>query len=150
MIDYSLKYARKNLSGFVVEKLPDGSTALFDRATKTVHSLNSSAAAAFELCREPKSVSELAREMSDALAIPVTDVMALAAAGELEQAGLVIGTGARQAEDERASRRAMLKAAGVALPIVLSLTAAEQQAHAAMAISGTTSTTPAPTTTVLT
>jgi hypothetical protein len=147
MIDYSPKYTRKSSSDFVVERLPDGSTAVFDRATKTVHSLNASAAAAFEACREPKTVSELAHEMGQALSAPVTDAVALAAAGELEQAGLVVGTGVPQAEPERASRRAILKAAGVALPVVLSLTAAEQQAHAATAASGAATTTPAPTTT---
>ena len=52
------------------------------------------------------------------------------AVAELEGAGLVTSSGGTP-ELRNASRRELLKAAGVALPVVLSLTAAEQRAFAA-------------------
>ena len=54
---------------------------------------------------------------------------------ELERAGLVTSSGATQ-ELRNASRRQLLKAAGAALPVVLSLTAAEQRVFAQGAGSG--------------
>ena len=116
---------------FVVERLPDGSTVVFESATKTVHSLNPLAALVFEACREKISVTRLI----EAIGSPVSEEPILAAIGELESAGLVERSGA-----EGTSRRGVLRAvgiaAGAAVPMVLSLTASEQRAYAAIARSG--------------
>ena len=117
-----VRIASENL---VVEKLPDGSTAVFDSAGGAVHSLNASAAAAFDACRESCTVEAVATAMSDALDGPVTGDFARAAIAELETAGLVECSG------QAASRRSVLRAVGgIALPVVLSLGVAEQRAWA--------------------
>jgi len=115
----------------IVEKLPDGSTVVLDTVTKTVHSINQAAAAAFEACRERQTVARLATAMQEILQSPVTEEMALEAVWELQRAGLIACSGSRPPEVAETSRRSVLKtAAAVAAPLVLSLTAAEQRAYA--------------------
>ena len=125
---------------WVVAKLPDGSTAVFDTSTKTVHSIHQTAAAAFEACRHRRTVSQLATAMQEILQSPVTEETALAAVYELQRAGLVACSAATPLEHEMASRRSVLQAMGTAAaaaaPLVLSLTAAEQSAYAQGANSG--------------
>jgi Prealbumin-like fold domain/Coenzyme PQQ synthesis protein D (PqqD) len=123
-----LEIARSGSSELVVQALPDGSTAIFEVATRNVYSLNPSAAAAWESCASPTTLSQLAAAMSRRLNAPVTEDLAHEAVSELVAVGLVRVT---PAERLGTSRRAMLKqAAGVALPVVLALTGAEQRAHA--------------------
>jgi hypothetical protein len=136
-------FQQMSARGFIVEKLPDGSTAIFDKVTNTVHALNASAAAAFEACHEPVTLSALTAVIEQRLGRAVTEDTALEAVAELERAGLVSASGTTE-ELRNASRRQLLKAAGVALPVVLSLTAAEQRAFAAQAVSAPTTTTAAP------
>jgi hypothetical protein len=125
----------------LIERLPDGSTAIFDRRTRTMHSLNASAAAAFEACRDHHTVDALAQAMGERLHAEVTPGVALAAIGELEKAGLAVCSG-QEAAGGRATRRGLLStAAAVALPAILTLTAGEQKAFARDAGSGTTTTT---------
>jgi PqqD family protein of HPr-rel-A system len=88
----------------VIEKLPDGSTAVFDSRSGAVHSLNASAAAAFEACRQSRTVADVARAMSDALDGPVTGDFARAAIWELEAAGLVECSG------QATSRKSVMRA----------------------------------------
>jgi hypothetical protein len=124
----------------VVDKLPDGSTAVFDTLTKTVHSINKTAAAAFEACREKRNLPQLATAMREILESPVTEETALAAISQLERAGLVACSGARPPEPGKTSRRSVLKAVGsaaaMAAPLVLSLSSAEQRAYAQGSTSG--------------
>ena len=128
MASVELEIVRSGSSEFVVQPLPDGSTAIFEVATKNVYSLNQSAAAAWEACASPTTLSRLATEMSRRLSSPVTEDLAHEAVSELVAVGLVSAT---PAEQLGTSRRAMLKqVAGVALPVVLVLTGAEQRAHA--------------------
>ena len=128
MASPDLEIVRSGSSEFVVQPLPDGSTAIFEVATKNVYSLNQSAAAAWEACASPTTLSRLATEMSRRLSSPVTEDLAHEAVSELVAVGLVSVT---PAERLGTSRRAMLKqVAGLALPVVLVLTGAEQRAHA--------------------
>ena len=128
MASVELEIVRSGSSEFVVQPLPDGSTAIFEVATKNVYSLNQSAAAAWEACASPTTLSRLATEMSRRLSSPVTEDLAHEAVSELVAVGLVSVT---PAERLGTSRRAMLKqVAGLALPVVLVLTGAEQRAHA--------------------
>jgi len=128
MASVELEIVRSGSSEFIVQALPDGSTAIFEVATKNVYSLNPSAAAAWEACASATTLSRLATEMSRRLNRPVTEDLAHEAVSELVAVGLVSAT---PAERLGTSRRAMLKqVAGVALPVVLVLTGAEQRAHA--------------------
>ena len=146
MASLELEIVRSGSSEFVVQPLPDGSTAIFEVATKNVYSLNQSAAAAWEACASPTTLSRLATEMSRRLSSPVTEDLAHEAVSELVAVGLVSVT---PAERLGTSRRAMLKqVAGLALPVVLVLTGAEQRAHAQSNGSNPiTPTTPSPGTT---
>lgn len=126
--------------GYILEVLPDGSRAMFDKVTNTVYALDASAAAAFEACQEPVTLSELMEAMRRSLGKAVTEEVAWEAVAELKRSGLVNSSGPTE-ELRSASRRALLKAAGVAVPVVLSLTAAEQRVFALGAGSGTTTTT---------
>ena len=128
MASVELEIVRSGSSEFIVQALPDGSTAIFEVATKNVYSLNPSAAAAWEACASVTTLSRLAAAMSRRLNRPVTEDLAHEAVSELVAVGLVSVT---PAERFGTSRRAMLKqVAGVALPVVLVLTGAEQRAHA--------------------
>ena len=128
MASFELEIVRSGSSEFIVQALPDGSTAIFEVATKNVYSLNPSAAAAWEACASATTLSRLAAAMSRRLNKPVTEDLAHEAVSELVAVGLVSAT---PAEQLGTSRRAMLKqVAGVALPVVLVLTGAEQRAHA--------------------
>jgi hypothetical protein len=130
-----------NSAALQVENLPDGSTAVFNTATQTIHSLHPIASAAFTACPTKKTLSELVVAMSDLLSRPVTEAEALSAISELEHAGLVACAEPPQFVEAASSRRSLLKAAGAAVPLVLSLTALEQSAYAEAAGSGTTTTT---------
>jgi len=125
-----------------VAKLPDGSTAVFDSATQTIHALDASTAAVWEACREPKTLSELTDAMRRESGEATGDTV-LEAVSELERTGLVAVSGATGLLHD-ASRRSLLKAAGIAVPVVLSLTAAEQRAFAAVASSALTTRQPVP------
>jgi hypothetical protein len=139
-----LEIARSGSSELVVQALPDGSTAIFEVATRNVYSLNPSAAAAWESCASPTTLSQLAAAMSRRLNAPVTEDLAHEAVSELVAAGLVRVT---PADRLGTSRRTMLKqAAGVALPVVLALTGAEQRAYAQGTGSGPTTAPPVTTT----
>ena len=128
MASVELEIVRSGSSEFIVQALPDGSTAIFEVATKNVYSLNPSAAAAWEACASATTLSRLAAAMSRRLNRPVTEDLAHEAVSELVAVGLVKAT---PAEQLGTSRRTMLKqVAGVALPVVLVLTGAEQKAHA--------------------
>jgi hypothetical protein len=128
MASVELEIVRSGSPEFIVQALPDGSTAIFEVATKNVYSLNPSAAAAWEACDSATTLSRLATAMSRRLNRPVTEDLAHEAVSELVAVGLVTAT---PAERLGTSRRELLKqAAEVAIPVVLVLTGAEQRAHA--------------------
>lgn len=119
----------------IVERLPDGSTAVFDGNSKTVYSLNVSAAAAWEACRNKATLGQIMQAIETALNAPVTEEAALAAVSQLEEAGLVTASYPGRLSASEASRRSLLKAVGAlgaAAPLVLALKASEQRAFAAL------------------
>jgi hypothetical protein len=128
MSSADLGVERIDSSELIVQSLPDGSAAIFETSTKNVYSLNATAAAAWEACATATTLPQVAAAMSARLTAPVTEEVAHVAVSELEAAGLVRVTSAAAWQT---SRRAMLKqVAGVAIPMVLVLTGAEQRAHA--------------------
>jgi len=123
-----IKVLRSKSSELIVQTLPDGSTAIFDVPTKNVHSLNPSAAAAWEACASATTLPQIATAMSRRLHVPITEDLAHEAVSELAAVGLVTVTPRHSFET---SRRDLLKqAAGAAIPAVLSLLGVRQQAHA--------------------
>jgi hypothetical protein len=145
MASHELDIARTGSPNVIAQKLPDGSMAIFEAASKNVYSLNPSAAAAWDACESATTLPRLAAAMSRQLNAPITEDLAHEAVSELLAAGLV-----RVSPAERlgTSRRTMLKqVAGVAIPVVLVLTGAEQRALAQNNGSNPPVTTPPPGTT---
>jgi hypothetical protein len=143
-------FTQTNVSHLLIEKLSDGTTAILDTNSKSVYSLNASAAAAFEACRGTVSAAQVAETMQSILGTPVTEDLALAAIAQLEEHGLASSSVPEDVASV-ASRRSLLKrigaVGGAAVPVVLALTAAEQRASAFQQGSGTTTTTTTTTTT---
>jgi hypothetical protein len=120
-----------------IEKLPDGSTAIYNAANKTVYSLNAPAAAAWEACGDTTSLAQIVGKMQRSFNPAVTEEVALEALRQLEEKGLV----ETMAPPPGPTRRSMVATAGAIAPLVLALTFAEQRAFALGVGSGTTTTT---------
>jgi Chaperone of endosialidase/Coenzyme PQQ synthesis protein D (PqqD) len=131
-----------------VEKLPDGSTAIFDERSKSVHSLNPSATIVWNACAGGATFSQVTAALVQHRG-PSDEQTALQAIVQLQQAGLVTAETPIAGLQIDMERRSILKSVGslgaMAAPLVLTLTSAEQRAYAQQAGSRTT---PAPTTTI--
>jgi hypothetical protein len=124
-----------------IEKLPDGSTAIFNAANKTVYSLNAPAAAAWEACGGTTSLAQIVETMQRSFNPGVTEDVALEALRQLEEKGLIETLAP---PPPGPTRRSMVATAGAIAPLVLALTFAEQRAFAGFVGSGTTTTTTLP------
>jgi hypothetical protein len=146
LTDAPLLFERPPADRYLVERLPDGSAAVFDRETAAVHSLNEPAAFAWECCIEPRTLSELAEALGEA---GVLDAQAVAAAcvRELTAAGLLGARETAGALPERTRRQAfrlLLQGAAV-VPVVLTMSVAEQHVFAQGTGSPIATPTPTPT-----
>jgi hypothetical protein len=126
-------FHRLSDSHVVTERLADGSLAIFDSHHGTVHSLHPSAAAVWDCCVAPVTIPRILQILQDDGGVSVSADTVASALRELERAGLV-----QREEPEGSlfqSRRAALRqiaqaSAATALPLVLTLTAAEQRVYA--------------------
>jgi hypothetical protein len=128
-----MQVKRIGSTNLAAEKLPDGSTAIFDPASKTVYSLNATAAAAWEACGESSTLAQVVEAMQRSFNPAVTEETALEALSQLQEKGLV---SIAEPHSVPTRRSAMAAAAALAAPLVLALTFAEQKAHAVVAASG--------------
>lgn len=137
-----MKYRQTDRSQLLIEKLPFGDTAIFNRQTRSVHSLNGGASVVFEACAATASVEQMKAALSGYLDKPADDAILWASIEQLESAGLIEPLEPPPAELIDLGRRAVLKGLGkagsVALPLVLTMTAAEQTTYAQSAGSGST------------
>lgn len=135
-------FAQCGNESLTVEKLSDGSMAIVDNRTKSVHSLNATAALVWEACARGASVDEIRRAVELAAQSPVSEEIVLKALAELRKADLVESNAPNFAAEPDLGRRSVLRrvaaAGAVAVPVVLTLTAAEQKAYAFQSQSGTT------------
>ena len=116
---------RVSSNDLIVNAMPDGSRVIRNSNNDTVFALNATAGAAWDACSTPASVNHVAEEMRRSFDPNVTEELAEAAILELEDKKLVTVSGAK------ATRREVLAGlTAVALPLVVSLTVGEQQAHA--------------------
>ena len=136
-----------------VEKLTDGSTAIFDDRSKCVHSLNPSATLVWNACAGGATLSQIAATLGQNSG-PSDEQTALQAILQLQKAELVTAEMSIAGLPIDMGRRSLLMSVGsigaMAVPVVLTLTSAEQRAYAFQAVSGTTpapTSTPGPTTT---
>lgn len=139
-----MQVERANLNELLVDKLPDGSRVIVDPQNETVFALNTTAGAAWDACIHPTTLSKVTDEMRRSLDARITEELALEAILQLEDQKLVKTSESTSA----ATRRAVLATlGGIALPLVVSLTMAEQRAYAGGAGSSGVTTTAPPTTT---
>jgi hypothetical protein len=119
---------RTNLCSLVVNELPDGSKIIVDSVNNTMFALNPMAAAAWNACRNPTTLASVTAEMRASLHPQTTEEQARQAVFELAEKNLVTTSG----WPPQASRRGVLGSLGAAmlLPLVVSLSMAEQRAFA--------------------
>jgi hypothetical protein len=119
---------RTNLRWLVVNRLPDGSKVIVDSVNSTVFALNPMAGAAWDACSRPTNLLSVTAEMRRSFHPETTEELARQAVFELAGESLVRASGA----SAQVTRRRMLGSLGaaLALPLVVSLTMADQRAFA--------------------
>lgn len=122
-----MQVERTNASDLLIDVLPDGSRVITDPKSETVFALNATAGAAWDACGAPTNPSQVAKEMQRSLAPEVTEELALDAILKLQEKNLVTVSGSSTVTTRR---QLVTSLAAVALPLVVSLTVAEQKAHA--------------------
>jgi hypothetical protein len=124
---------RRDPSSLSIKEMPDGSRIVLNSSNETVLALNATAAAAWEACDGPTSLAEVTERMQRALGSELTEEIAEQSILKLQEQNLVTTSGAYN----QTSRRAVLATLGtIALPLVVSMTVAQQKAYAKMARSG--------------
>jgi hypothetical protein len=127
---------QRSSSSLVQEKMADGSIAIFDRESQSVHSLNPAAAEVWIACADGATVAQLEAALEDAFGARVTPDVLTAAVAELRRAGLIETEGQLPvaAADVDLARRSVLRTiggiGGALVPLVLTMTATEQRAQA--------------------
>jgi Coenzyme PQQ synthesis protein D (PqqD) len=128
-----------------VEELPDGSIAIFDHRSGSVHSLNASAAAIWRACARGATLADLNTALANHWNTECAEGAAEAVAG-MQELGLIVSDTVLPVAPPDASRRSMLASLAATLPVVLTMTAAEQKGYAQHAGSHVHFTTPIMTT----
>jgi hypothetical protein len=128
-----MQIERTDTNNLVVNRLPDGSKVIVDSRNEKVFALNATAGAAWDACGSQTTLSAVADDMRRTCNSAITDEVAEQAIAELQENELVKTTGLLR----NASRRKVLAGLGaVALPLVVSMTLAQQRAFASVANSG--------------
>jgi hypothetical protein len=131
--EVNMQVERANSNDQLVDKLPDGSRVIVDPKNETVFALNATAGAAWDACSGPTTLSKVAEDMQRSLDPRITEELALEALLQLQEQKLVTTTGS----SSKATRREVFATlSGIAVPLVVSLTMAEQRAHAQSVGSG--------------
>lgn len=127
-----MQIERNCFNALVESRFPDGSNLIVDAHHEKAYALNATAGAAWDACMHSTTLSRVTEQMRRSVDPAITEDLAEAAILQLEQQNLVATSGA----SPRTTRRELLASlAAVAVPLVVSMTLAEQQAHAAVAIS---------------
>lgn len=139
-------YVRAGEDSLAVEKLSDGSIAIFDQRSKSVHSLNASAAIAWEVCATGATLRQIAAAFADQFGVTGSEDLARTAIEQLSRANLIESRSPAVQPAMGVDRRSMFKAIGTvaaaAAPVVLTLSASEQRAFAVAVGSVPPTTTP--------
>jgi hypothetical protein len=136
-----MQVERTDLDALVVNELPDGSKIIVDSINEKVFALNATAGAAWDACSGPTTLSRIAENMQRSFHPEVTEEVAEEAILQLQERDLVTIS----APILKPTRRQLIATMGaIALPLVVSLTMTEQQAHALQARSGVPSASPTP------
>jgi hypothetical protein len=122
-----MQVERNNFDALVENHLPDGSRMIVDSENEKVYALNATAGAAWDACSGPTTLSGVTESMKHTFGPEMTEDVAEQAILQLQEQNLVATSGGAKGP----SRRQLLMAMGaVALPVVVSLTMADQRAYA--------------------
>jgi Coenzyme PQQ synthesis protein D (PqqD) len=136
-----MQVERTNLDTLVVNKLPDGSTVIVDAKNETVFALNATAGAAWDACSNPTTLSKVTESMQHSFGPEINEELAQEAILQLHDKNLVKTSGG----SSQATRREFLTTlSAIALPVVVSLSIADQRAYALVASSRPRRTPPPP------
>ena len=114
-------------SNLVVNPLPDGSKVIVDSENQRVFALNTTAGAAWDACVTPATLSSVAENMRRSFDPGITEELAEEAILQLRKQKLVQTSGS----SSQGTRRQFIATLGaIALPLVVSLSVAEQRAYA--------------------
>ncbi len=132
-----IRYRQVVSDQLTVENLPDGSTAILDQRSKNVHSLNSSASVVWNACKEGATLAQVRKALEAKVGAPVDETLAQSAIAQLHGANLIQSDAPVPADLIAAARRnTLIRAAMVAVPVVLTLALSQQKAMAFQARSG--------------
>jgi Coenzyme PQQ synthesis protein D (PqqD) len=127
-------YRQSGMESLAAEKLSDGSTAIVDGRSNSVHSLNPTATLVWEACAKGATFARIQAAVESQTGGPVDPEIVRHALTQLERVNLIESAGGFPVESVDLGRRSMLQHVGaagaIAIPVVLTLTAAEQKAYA--------------------
>src|ERR1700680_4112939 len=112
-------FRRIEVESLAIENLSDGSIAIYDPRTRSVHSLNPSAAVVWEGCAEEVSLAEIAAALQHRFGRQVDDEVVHAAIQQLRIARLISSDEPAPRSPLSLARRSLLRALGAAWPAVL-------------------------------
>ena len=124
---------RVNSDALVVNQLPDGSRVMQDTTTDKLYALNPTAGAAWDACSDPTTLENVAQTMQRSFDPEITEEIAEEAILQLQDHNLV----KTFESPSLGSRRRFLAAMGAAaVPLVVTLTVADQRVYAEKVGSG--------------
>lgn len=136
-----MQVERTNSDAMVVNRLPDGSRVIANRKNEMVFALNATAGAAWDACNNPTTLAAVTESMQISFDPGTTMELAEEAILRLREQNLVKTSG----ESLPTTRRKFIATLStLAIPLVVSLPIAEQQAYAAVAASKPPTPTPTP------
>ena len=128
-----MQIERTKSNDLVVNGLPDGSRMIVDSKSEQVFALNATAGAAWDACSNPTTLSKVADDIRRSFGPKVTNELAEQAILQLQEKNLVTVSGS---SPKTTRRQALAVLGAVALPLVVSMTLADQRAFAQRARSG--------------
>lgn len=123
---------RTNSGTFVVNRLPDGSRLIADSTNETAFALNAVTGAAWDACANSTTLADVTARLRSSFDPAISDELAREAILQLQDNKLVRTSESLPQADRR---RFIATLAAAAVPVVVSLTFADQRAHAVHAAS---------------
>src|SRR5277367_2259648 len=130
--EVKVEVERTQSDALVENKLPDGSRVILDPTNETVIALTATAGAAWDACSRPTTLAGVTDSMQRSFDPGVTEELAEEAILQLQDKKLVKTSGA---SSQPTRRRFLATLGAAAVPLVVSLTIADQRAHDVLATS---------------
>jgi hypothetical protein len=128
-MDETSLFFQTGVESLDIDWLPDGSVAIFDRRSKSVHSLNRSATILWEACASGATMHQLTEALDGRLGVVGVENEIADWIDQMRQLDLIVSQASVPVAGAEPRRRSLLAAIGGVLPVVLTLTAAEQRAY---------------------